>query len=282
MVNEPATNQRLSDLLETPKIKQKFDEVLTENKAEFVSNLMTVVNGNDKLKTAEPMSIISAAMQAATLHLSILPTVGQAYIVPYNGLATFQMGWKGFVQLALRTQQYKRMNAKEIYEGQLKNYDPITGDFEYDLSVKTSDKVIGYVFFFRLINGFEKYTWMTQDEMEKHAKRYSKSYQYDLSDGKKSSQWSIDFVKQGLKTVVKMGLSKWGPLSTEMKKAIVEDEAVIDIETGKMTEYPDNPLLPEKTTEAPKVTSSRLAAAVAPVFTPAPVPQEAIEQELPI
>jgi len=164
-------------------------------------------------------------MIAATLDLPINAALGMAHIVPYSGVGTFQMGWKGFVQLGLRSSQYKTMNATVIYEGQLVKNDQFTGEVEFKAE-KSSDKVIGYLFYFKLLNGFEKYTYWTKEQCEAHAKKYSASYK------KGYGKWSDDFDSMALKTVTKMGLSKWGILSLELQKAITEDESVDGV-------YPD-------------------------------------------
>jgi recombination protein RecT len=214
-----STVTRIKSLLETEDIKKRFRDVLGEGDALFKASIVSAVSQNAQLSQAEPMSVISSAIIAATLKLPITPGLGLAHIVPYGGVATFQMGWKGFVQLGLRSGQYKTMNTSLVYEGQLIKNDPFTGDVELDAAAKKSDKVVGYLFYFRLINGFEKYTYYTVEDIKAHAKRYSASFRN--SKGK----WVDDFDSMALKTVVKMGLSKWGVLSVEMQRAVVEDES---------------------------------------------------------
>jgi recombination protein RecT len=171
------------------------------------------------------MTIISAAAVAASLDLPVNPSLGFAHIVPYKDnkegrvIAQFQLGWRGFNQLAMRSGQYKTMNVTQVYEGELIKYNRITGDMEFNLEGKTSDVVVGYVAYFKLLNGFEKYWYMTKEEAQKHGKRYSKSYE--------SGQWTKDFDAMAKKTVIKMLLSKFGILSIEMQKAIETDQAVI-------------------------------------------------------
>jgi recombination protein RecT len=227
--------QRLEALLEKDSIKARFAKSLNENAEAFISSILTVYRGSDQLQRCEPMSIISAAHTAASLDLPIHPSLGMAHIVPYGTVATFQCGWKGLVQLAQRTELYEAMNATPIYEGQLVSEDQFTGDYAFQPE-KKSDTIIGYLFYFRLIGGFRKYTYWPVEKVKKHAKRYAKSYESE------KGRWKLDFDAMALKTVVIDGLSKWGPKSIKMKsiqRALVSDNAVIDPETGEVKERPD-------------------------------------------
>ncbi len=230
---------KIEELMNQDNIKKRFKEVLGKKSAGFISSLIAAYKGNSSLREADPMSVISAGMIAATLDLPINSNLGFAHIVPYSSkgvmLAQFQVGWKGFVQLAIRTGQYKTMNAAVIYEGELKSYNRITGEVEFDLAGKKSDKVIGYVSFFKLINGFEKYLYMPVEETTAHGKKYSKSF--NTATGK----WKLDFDSMSLKTVVKMLLGKWGILSIELQKAITADQGVSLALDGEDFEYPDAP-----------------------------------------
>lgn len=225
MTTALSTVSRIKSLFETEEINKRFQDLLGEGAGLFKSSILSAVNASTLLLEAEPMSIISSAMIAATLKLPITPSLGLAYIVPYKGVGTFQMGWKGYVQLAQRSGQYKTMNGTVVYEGQLLKNDQFTGEIEFQAE-RVSDKVVGYLFYFKLMNGFEKYTYYTKEQCEEHAKKYSASYR------NKKGKWIDDFDSMALKTVAKMGLSKWGILSVDMQKAIAEDESV----DGK---YPD-------------------------------------------
>ena len=140
------------------------------------------------------------------------------------------MGYKGFIQLALRTGQYKHLAATAVFEGQLINENPLTGN-TYDFSIKKSDKIIGYASLFSLTTGFVKDLYMPIEDVEKHAKRYSQSYR----DSK--GKWVDDFDSMARKTLIKLLLSRYGILSTELQKAIEADQSVID---GDSYIYPDN------------------------------------------
>lgn len=219
---------RIKSLVETEGMKKRFTDVLGSRANAFLQSIVSAYTANANLSECDPMSVISSAMIAATLDLPINSSLGMAHIVPYKGVGTFQMGWKGFVQLALRSGQFKTMNATVVYEGQLVKNDQFTGEVEFK-SERTSDTVIGYLFYFKLLNGFEKYTYWTKIECEAHAKRYSFMYK-TYSSG----VWKDDFNAMALKTVVKSGLSKWGLLSLQMQTAVVEDESSEGL-------YPDAP-----------------------------------------
>lgn len=259
-----STTSRIKSLFETEAINKRFAETLGENAGLFKSSILSAVNANNQLQDAEPMSIIASALIAASLKLPITPSLGLAHIVPYKGVATFQMGWKGFVQLGLRSGQYKTMNATVVYEGQLVKNDSFTGEIEFQ-ATKTSDKIVGYLFYFKLLNGFEKYTYWTKEECKSHAKKYSASYR------NKKGKWVDDFDAMSLKTVVKMGLSKWGVLSVDMQKAYEVDESFEG-------DYPDNQDEPVR--EA-KPTSSRLRDVINTEVVPNAVAPNAVVAQAP-
>jgi recombination protein RecT len=199
------------------------------------------VASNDLLSKATPESVFHATAIAATLDLPINPNLGFAFIIPYNikkdgqsvTLAQFQVGWKGFVQLAQRTGQFKTIGAAPIYEGQLIESNPLTG-FKFDFTQKKSNVIIGYAAYFSLINGFEKSYYMTADELKNHGVRFSQSFK------KGYGLWKDDFDSMALKTVIKLLLSKFAPLSIEMQRAVVTDQALItDSSTDNVT-YIDN------------------------------------------
>ena len=218
---ELAPGNTLKALLDSKSVKQRFEEMLGKKAAGFMSSIVSATSGNQMLAKADPMSVISAAAVAASLDLPINPSLGFAHIVPYKDQAQFQMGWRGFVQLAMRSGQYLTMNVSEVYEGQLVSENPFTGAYTFDAAAKKSDKVIGYVAYFKLINGFEKYAYMTTEAAQAHGKRYSQSYK------KGFGQWVDNFGAMAKKTVIKGLLSKWGVMSIEMQNAIKFDQAVV-------------------------------------------------------
>lgn len=230
----------IRSLLSKESVKRRFEEMLGKKAPGFMSSVLNVVNSNARLQECDPQKVLASAAIAASMDLPIDPNLGFAYIVPYKNKGRmepqFQMGYKGYIQLAMRTGQYKTMNAAEVYEGELKSWNRITGEIEFDPDGKTDDVIIGYVAFFRLVNGFEKYLYMPIAEIEAHAARYSQSYKYD------SSPWKTNKHEMCLKTVLKLLLSKYGILSIEMQTAVQADQAVVrEAEDGYRYDYPDNP-----------------------------------------
>ncbi|MBQ6757980.1 MAG: recombinase RecT, partial [Selenomonadaceae bacterium] len=166
----------------------------------------------------------------AALKLPINPSLGFAYIVPYKNQAQFQIGFKGMIQLAMRSGQYRMLNSSSVREGQIKEIDFETG--EIIRGEKISDKVVGYVAYMELINGFRKTLYMTVEEIKAHAEKYSQSYAYDLRYGKRSSVWSMNFDAMARKTVLKRLLNYYGIISIDQQSAALAtalqtDQAVI-------------------------------------------------------
>lgn len=255
MTKELTTPKDLRGMLASPAIRGRFESILGNKARAFASSIISVSQANAALQQCDPGSIIASAAMAASLDLPIIGSLGQSCIVPYSGKAQFQIMARGFVQLALRSGQYQTMNAVEVHEGEIVSRNRLTGEIVFDPEGKKSDKIVGFLFYFKLKSGFEKYTYMSVEEAQAHGKRYSKSY------GSDHSKWKTDFNAMALKTVVKQGLSKWGPLSTEMQTAIQFDQAAVS-EDGK-PEYID------ATSEAK-----------AEPATPIPGPEEAKEAEL--
>ena len=212
-------------MLETPAFKKKFEEMLGKKAAGFISSIIAVTNSSNYLMKADPATVIGAAAQAAMLDLPINQSLGFAYIVPYKGAAQFQLGYKGYIQLAQRSGQYANIGAKTVYEGELEYENRLLDKFRF--GERTSDKVIGYLAYFRLTNGFEKMLYMTIDEAQAHAEKYSQNY----NGG--TDKWGLaDFNVMAEKTVLKRLLSKYGPLSIEsiqMSQALANDGCVISM-----------------------------------------------------
>ena len=219
----------LAVLLSQDSVRRRFSDVFGNKvkAAAFVSSIMSAVSQNPGLKECDPMSVVSAAAIAASLDLPINPSLGFAHIVPYKGFAQYQQGWRGFVQLGIRSAQYKSMNVSEVYKDELKRWNPIMGEVEFTPQETWKERysskgtLVGYVAFFKLLNGFEKYIYMTVGQIDAHARKYSPSY-----DNEKG-QWKKNFDAMARKTVLKSLLSKFGLLSIEMRKAIEADQAVI-------------------------------------------------------
>ena len=212
-------------MLETPAFKKKFEEMLGKKAAGFISSIIAVTNSSNYLMKADPATVIGAAAQAAMLDLPINQSLGFAYIVPYKGAAQFQLGYKGYIQLAQRSNQYSDIGSNTVYEGELEYENRLLNKFRF--GERTSDKVIGYLAYFKLTNGFEKILFMTLDEMQAHAKKHAQNYKGG------TDKWGLaDFNVMAEKTVLKRLLSKYGPLSIEsvqMSQALANDGGVISM-----------------------------------------------------
>lgn len=233
---------QLKGLLSAESTKKRFFEILGSKSASFISSIINVVNGNPALQEANPNTVLMSAAIAATLDLPINPNLGFAAIVPYKekgqAVAQFQMMWRGLVQLAQRSGQYRTLNTTEVYEGEIKRQNRFTGEIEFDTDGRKSDKIIGYVAYMSLLNGFEKYFYMSREECEKHAKRYSKTYQ------KGYGKWKDDFDAMAKKTVLKLLISKYGIMSVDMQKAVEFDQSTVQGDINHIeeatAEYVDN------------------------------------------
>lgn len=239
--------------------------VLGSRKEQFVNNLLAVVGNDVKLQGCTPTSLIYAAIKATALGLPLDPNLGFAYIIPYNNTkkiremqliastdggdpveqevtvevslkeAQFQIGYKGFVQLAIRTGQFRTINVTEIRAGELGKKNLITGEIEIrEVENRNEQPVIGYLAYFELSNGFNKMAFMSTDEIKTHALKYSQTFSSKYDNIRSKSKWTTDFEAMAHKTVLKLLLSKYAPLSTDMqgatelKDALRSDQAVID------------------------------------------------------
>jgi len=229
--NQIALN--LNQYLRSESVIKRLNQLVGENSEKWISNILNVGTGSKQLRECDPKTIVHAAIQSIALKLDLDKNLGFAYIVPYGKVAQFQMGYKGFIQLAMRSGQYKTMNVTAIREGQLISNNILTGEIEFNAESKTSDKIIGYAAYFRLVNGFEKTLYMTSEAIEKHAKQYSKMFNHS------ESLWKKDFEKMALKTVLKLLLSKYGILSVDMQVALKTDQSVINDIEGSEIDYID-------------------------------------------
>lgn len=231
-MNIPA--QTVKSLLSQANVKSKFEEILRDRANAFTANLAVMVNNSPALVKCDPMTVISAAVVAASLDLPIDPNLGFAHIVPYGEKAQFQIGFKGFIQLAMRSGQYSRIGVTEIYEGQLLDENPLTGEYTFDFKAKKSETIIGWAAYFKTVNGFEKTLYWPVEKIKKHGLRFSQTYK------KGFGLWKDDFDSMASKTVLKALLSKWGILSTEMQNAVKFDQGVVKSVETQEVEYLDN------------------------------------------
>lgn len=220
-------------------VQKRFYDILGKKAPGFILSVINTVTNDINLAKADRNSILFAAATAAILDLPINPNLGFAYIVAYfdkhsqSYKAQFQMGYKGFIQLAQRSSQFETISAAPIYEGQLIEENPLTG-YIFDFKKKQSDKVIGYAGYFKLTAGFEKTLYMTAEELQNHGVKYSQSFK------KGYGLWKDNFDAMAIKTVLKLLLSKYAPLSTEMQKAVMTDQAIVNDWDGNSLSHTDN------------------------------------------
>lgn len=222
-------------LLSSDGVKNRLNEILGKNANTFATSVLQIVKSNDMLAKCEPNSIVGAAMTSATLNLPLNNNIGFAYIIPFNerqkdgtylSKAQFQLGYKGFIQLAQRSGQFKTLNVTEVKEGEISFYDRLTGDIDFHWITEPKErnkrKSVGYVAYFRLLNGFEKNLYMPIEDLNQHAKKFSKTF------AKGFGLWKDDFDSMAKKTVLKLLLSKYAPLSVDMQTAVITDQASIN------------------------------------------------------
>lgn len=260
--------QRFNTTLTSVQMQDYLKMVLADNKDSFVNNITALVANNANLQDCSPMSLIYAGIRATAFGLPLDNNLGFAYVIPYNTKkkrtvnetvtdpktgeqsvvakvedlfvkeAQLQLGYKAFVQLAIRSGQFSIINVTEVREGEIVGRDLLSGEMTLKMAEnRNALKVVGYVAFFALVNGFRKMHYMTVEEMEAHAKRYSQSYSSRYESTRKSSLWTTDFDTMAKKTVLKLLLSKYAPLSIQMQSAIKYDQASFG-DNGEVG-YPD-------------------------------------------
>jgi recombination protein RecT len=265
---QQSVNQLMNSMLDGEKLRGRFNELLGSRSAQFVSSLVSMVNASPELQQAfyeAPMTVIQAGLMAAAFDLPIDQNLGYAYIVPFKNNkkdadgnwtskheATFILGWKGMHQLALRTGAYKTINVVDIREGELKSYNRLTeeADIEFieDDDVREGKPIIGYLGYYRLVNGAEKTIYMTVKQIENHEKKFRKG-DY-MGKG-----WRDDWDAMARKTVYRKLIGKWGVMSIQYQSAqdgasladqmrdeyideapmmVIDAEPVVDESTGEV------------------------------------------------
>ena len=239
MKNEVTTTQQpqtLQQLMNSGAVMKKLNDVLGSEKkaASFFSSVISVANSNTMLRNCNPMTILGSAMVAATLDLPVVPTLGLAYIVPYKGQCQFQLGYKGLIELAERSGQFKNIIDEVVYEGQLVKKNKFTGEYEFDEDArkidpatgKPTNNVVGYMARMDLINGFSKTIFWTKEEVDAHARKFSQAFRAG-----KDSPWATDYDAMARKTVLKALFAKYAPKSVAIQQAVKFDQAVVKPDT---------------------------------------------------
>ena len=216
---------KLRETLKAPSVEAKFKEMLGKRAPQFMTSITSVVTNNALLQKADVNSIIMGAATAASMDLPLNPNLGYAALVPFNSkegcFAQLQIQVKGWVELFLRSGQCQNIICETVYEGQLVKKNKFTGEYVFDEDAKKSDKVVGYMAYFRLSNGFEKFEYMTTEEVKEHAKKYSQTYRKGIGP------WKDMFEQMAQKTVLKRLLTKWAPKSIEMQQMAIFDQSVV-------------------------------------------------------
>lgn len=209
--------------LMSPAIMARIETRLGEKAGTFITSVLDLCGEDKNLAKCDPKLVIKEALKAAALDLPINKNLGFAYVIPYKDVPQFQMGYKGFIQLAIRTGQYKHLNAGIVHEGETILDDRIKGTIKI-VGEKTSDKAIGYFCYMQLLNGFEKAIFWTKEKVDNHGKEYSPSYASYLRKKKgRKPIWVTDFDSMAKKTMVLQLIPKYGPMTIEMSQAISND-----------------------------------------------------------
>lgn len=229
-------------------VKNQINSIVGgKNGTRFISAVVSAVNNNPALQECTNQSILAAALLGESLNLSPSPQLGQYYMVPFDDkekgkVAQFQLGYKGYIQLAIRSGQYRKLNVLSIKEGELIRFDPLNEEIEVQLIEDEEQReqaaTIGYYAMFEYVNGFRKALYWSKKKMEAHALKYSKGYASDKRKGTAWTFWSRDFDGMAYKTMLRQLISKWGIMSIDMVTALDADMAVIREDGTK--EYVDN------------------------------------------
>lgn len=210
----------LKSIMAADSVQAQFKNALQENSGVFVASIIDLYNSDTYLQNCEPKQVVMECLKAATLKLPVNKSLGFAYVVPYkkNGkqVPQFQIGYKGYIQLAMRTGQYRIINADLVYEGEYRTKNKLTGEFDLSGTAK-SDMVIGFFAHIEMLNGFSKTLYMTKQQVTAHAQKYSKSFKEEYSP------WKTEFDAMALKTVIRNLLSHYGYLSVEMMGSMNAD-----------------------------------------------------------
>lgn len=216
----------IKDLVHNEEFIKKAQDTLGSGTQQFMSSILTLVNSDKLLAGCNSYELYNCCLMAAALKLPFNKDLGQAWIVPFGGKPQLQIGWKGFVQLAQRSGEFKKINATDVKEGEIKSIDRLSGDIEFewiqDDAKRIEANTIGYAAYFELRSGFEKTLYMTKSELEAHAKKYSQTYK------KGYGVWKDNFDAMAKKTVIKLLLNRYAPLSVDMQKAIELDQSDTD------------------------------------------------------
>lgn len=259
MNNQLQSKPKFSLAIQSEGYKKLINNTLGDPKrsAKFIAAISSAVATNPSLQECDAGSILSGALLGEALNLSPSPQLGQYYLVPFDQKkynektkkyeviskkAQFQLGYKGYIQLAIRSGQYKDIDVIEVREGEYLGRNKITGKHQFEFiedEVERENKpIIGYMAYFEYLNGFYKNLYWSKEKMQKHALEYSQAHASDVKKGTNYSFWSKDFDGMAFKTMLRQLISKWGIMSIDMQEALTKDMSVIK-EDGTC-DYVDN------------------------------------------
>ncbi len=257
-------NTSLAAYLTQEAVKNQISNIVGGRSQRFISAIVSAVNTNPQLQECTNQSIVSGALLGESLNLSPSPQLGQYYLVPFNDrnkgkVAQFQLGYKGYIQLAIRSGQYKKLNVLAIKKGELVKFDPLNEEIEVNLMQNEEERenaeTVGYYAMFEYTNGFRKAIYWSKAKMEAHAMRYSMGYRAK----KGYTFWEKDFDAMAYKTMLRQLISKWGIMSVDMVNAFENDMAVLNEdgskfyidtdETEEVVEEIEEPVAEEQTEE---------------------------------
>ena len=242
-----STGNSIASFLASEAVKKNITNVVGKQSDRFIASVVSAVQNTPALAECTSKSILSAALLGQALNLSPSPQLGQFYLVPYNDkekgkVAQFQLGYKGYIQLAIRSGQYKKLNVVSIKEGELIKYNPLEEELEVrlieDEEERENAETIGYYAFFEYTNGFKKAIYWSKKKMEAHALKYSAGYRNDKNKGTAYTFWAKDFDGMAYKTLLRQLISKWGIMSIDLVTAMDADMAVINDDGTR--DYVDN------------------------------------------
>lgn len=221
-MSEQSKALTIQKLVKDEGFQKEAEKTLGEGTSAFLSSVLSLANSNEALRNLDAVKLYNTCLMAAALRLPFNGNLGQAYIIAYKGEPQLQIGWKGFMQLAQRSGQFKTIGVNSVHENEISGIDPLTGEIIFDFKLKKEGAIVGYMSYFRLLNGFEKNYYMTRAELEKHALLYSQTYK------RKFGVWVDNFDAMAQKTVIKLLLNKYAPLSIDLQKAIEYDQQDAD------------------------------------------------------
>jgi recombination protein RecT len=214
--------------IQNPNVSSRITELLKGKASQFTTSLIAAANNDSKLAECDPVTVVNAALIAAAMDLPVNNNLGYVYLIPYKDNKTgtsycqLQFGYKGYVQLAMRSGQFKTLNVTDVREGEILSNDLLTGDIKFEWKTDREKlKIVGYVAYMELVNGFEKMLYMTSEQMNLHGKKYSQTFK------KGYGKWTEEFDAMSKKTVLKLLLSKYAPMTIDMQKAQLADQSIV-------------------------------------------------------